>query len=207
MIKEFAMPDEIVRQNAIIKVREAIKYEEVMMGTGEPEKEMEKLAVKTEEKSAIKPQQTVEKEEVKEEKDNKINHRQAKLYFEHDTKADETRKTAGLDAIEKVSEKIAYEKIAEATGRDIAELMPNPQPKEVKSEIAKDKDGSYENFIRQLEAAGTIYSASEAKGLIEKLVIENHAVRINNIRSSQEATENEVKKVLGGGQNTLASKV
>ena len=85
--------------------------------------------------------------------------------------------------------------------------MPNPQPKEVKSEIAKDKDGSYENFIRQLEAAGTIYSASEAKGLIEKLLIENHAVRINNIRSSQEATENEVKKVLGGGQNTLASKV
>jgi hypothetical protein len=204
--EEFAMPDEMVRQNVITRVREAIKYEEVMMRTREPEKEINKLAVKTEEKTAMKTEQTVEKEEVKEEKDNNINHRQTKLYFEHDTNADETRKTVGLNAIEKVNEKIADEKIVEARGQDIAEQMPNPQPKEVKSEIAKDKDGSYESLIRQLETAGTIYSTSEAKSLIEKSVNENHAVKISSVLSSQEATENEVKKVLGD-QNTLALKI
>jgi hypothetical protein len=193
------MSDEMIQQKAIARVREAIKIEETsLMKTKEPEREMEKPAVKTEEITAIKTQRTAEKEEVKEEKDNKINNQPAKLYFEHDTKADETRKTAGLNAIEKVSKEISDEKIVEATGRDIVEQMPNPQPKEVKSEIAKGKDGSYESLIKQLETAGTIYSASEAKGLVEKSVIENHAIRMNNALSSQEATEDEVRKVLNG---------
>jgi len=201
-INPAATSDEMIGENAITKVREAIKYEEVKMGTKEPENEMEKLAVETEKKPTTKTEiiteQTDEKDKEEKEKPPKPNPKPPKLYFEHDTNADETRKTVGLGAIGKVSEKIADEEIVDVTGQDIAEQMPNPQPKEVKSEIAKDKDGSYESLVRQLETAGTIYSASEAKGLIEKLVNENHAVKQANSPSSQQATENEVKKVLGG---------
>jgi len=87
-------------------------------------------------------------------------------------KADETRKSEANKAIDSIVQKVSVGKLEKVTGQDIAENMPNPQPKEVKSEIAKDKDkdGSYENLLKQLETAGEIYSPAQAKDIFENLV-------------------------------------
>ena len=115
-------------------------------------------------------------------------------YFEHDKKADEARKKAALNAIETVVQEVGNGQKQKVTGKDLSEKMPSFKP-EVMSEIAKNKDGSYESLISQLQSIGVVRSEEEAKIIIEDLIMKNHGVRKG---SRDEATEQEVEKVLNG---------
>jgi len=196
-------------QKALIRVREAIRAEEGLMADSQTEKEMDKNEMKLGKKRLAKTEQVGAKSQpkIKEKKQPEKPKPPEESYFEHDMKADETRKSEANKAIDSIVQKVSVGKLEKVTGQDIAENMPNPQPKEVKSEIAKDKDkdGSYENLLKQLETAGEIYSPAQAKDIFENLVNKNHAVRKTNNLKTQKATEEEVKKVLNGATVTFKS--
>lgn len=128
----------------------------------------------------------------------------AKIYFEHDVKTDSLRQKIAEEAIAESAGQLRYGEKQSITGADIAEKMPvSPQPKAVKSEILKDakaySDGSYENAIKEIKSIGTIYSANHAKSTINAIINNNHAVSIALRKPSQEASREEVQKVLKNG--------
>lgn len=210
---EVTMPTEITQQEIVADAKQAIKVEEALVATGATKEEAHEEALKafqkTEEKKGLvstsvkeKPQQTNNQklplEDAKELNAQKNKIKPKESYFEHDTKADEARKKIAASAVERVAKEIADGKKEgdTVTGYDIVEHMPKPQPDVVKSEIAKDKDGSYESFVGQLGATGVVSSTEEAEKIVEQLIKENHAVRVTNILKASKATEGEIKKVL-----------
>lgn len=193
-----AIPIQEQQTEVIADAQQAVKVEEALMSVGRTKEEAHEVALRifkeTESKKGLMPELKAEKLDIR---DNKT--KTPELYFEHDTKADEARKKAATSAIETVSKEIADGEKKAATGHDIVKHMPNPEPQEVKSEIAKDRDGSYENLIAELEAIREISSTAEAADVIDGIISDNHAVRATNVLKTQKATEGEIIKVLKTG--------
>jgi len=188
-----AIPAQTEQQEIIADAKQTLRAEDALIKTDvEPNiahQTMLRIFKQTQE-ARIKPQV------LPEDKDPNKPPEMAKIYFEHDEKTDEARKKTAMSAVESVSKDIVDEKKEIATGHDIAELMPNPEPKDLKSEIAKDRDGSYEGLIAELDVVGEISSAEEAAGILDGIINDNHAVRVTNVLKAQKATEGEVQKVL-----------
>lgn len=201
---------EIEQREIVADAKQAIKVEEALIAVGSEEEEAHKTALKvfaeTEIKKGLtstsienKAEQAIDQKlALKDEEKVDIKENKAKppeFYFVHDTKADEARIKTAARAVAELTQEIADGKREILTGYDIVEHMPDPQPQDMKSEIAKNRDGSLKSFDEQLKATGKLSSASEAVQVINKIKEENHAVKIANIPSAQEATEKEVKKV------------
>lgn len=185
-------PINIVQQEITADEKQAIKVEEALILIGNKPKVAHEIALRT-------LTQTLGRKEIHTQPP-PTDAGKRNLVFEHDAKADEARKKAAAIAIEEISRGIDVPENKVVTGHDLAERMPNPQPQDIKSEIVKKHDdGSYESLIKQLENTGEIYSAEEAEKIVEKLIVENHAVRSTDAQTSHAATTAEVEKVLKSG--------
>lgn len=197
---------------------QAEKVKEAMLTVGISEQEAEKSVgetlTKTEEKKGLpaisneateavgtqKKLETSDQSNLKKPSESTI---AGQIYYEHDQKADAKRKEVAQKAVSEIAQEFQEGKIQEVTGKTIAENMPSdPQPDFVKSELllktSGRNDGSYKEAVKELESSGVIFSKDQAIQIIEKVLANNHAVKVAKTDGTSSATEEEVKKVLSG---------
>ncbi|MDO8658115.1 MAG: hypothetical protein Q7K55_05215, partial [Candidatus Levybacteria bacterium] len=200
------MPIVITQQEVVANAKQAVKVEAALMAIGNTKEEAHQTALKVFTETKQKKDLTMSLQQEQDQKVPKMQRTNAPTqikenFFAHDNAADAEREKITTVAVEHAVEIAISNGKQEISGYDLAREMPaDPQPTPIKSEIVKDgNDGSYEQFIEEIRSIGTIESDDHAKQIIQRAVSNNHAVLKTNQRTSTQASEQEVRKVLRSG--------